>query len=126
MSNRMLIGLVAFVVAATGRGSAQKLAANDRVQLVARVWSEARQNSSRWGDVHADWDSALSATLRRAALVQSDLDFWLGLRRLVALLGDGQAAVVAPEALRSRLARPPLALVSVASRPFIVDYATND
>ena len=122
----MLIGLVVFAVTATARGSAQKLSATDRVQLVARLWSEARQNSSRWEEVRADWDSALATSLRRAPPVQSDLQFWLGLRRLAALLDDGQAAVVAPEALRSRLARPPLGVVSVASRPFIVDYATND
>jgi C-terminal processing protease CtpA/Prc len=34
--------------------------------------------------------------------------------------------VVAPEGLRSRLARPPLAIASVEGRPFIADYAAND
>jgi len=126
MSIRMLTALAVLVVASIARGDAQKLSATDRVQLVARVWSEARRNSSRWDDVQAKWDSALAASLRRAPAPQPDLEFWLELRRLAALLGDGQAAVIAPEALRSRLAQPPLGLTSVASRTFIVDYATND
>jgi carboxyl-terminal processing protease len=126
MSIRTLIGLAVFVVSSTARGTAQRLSATDRAQLVALLWSEARHNSSRWNDVHANWDSALAASLRAAPQPQSDLRFWLGLRRLAALLGDGQAAVVAPEALRSRVARPPLALTSVEGRPFIADYAAND
>ena len=126
MSIRTLIGLAVLVVAATARCTAQRLSTTDRAQLVAVLWSEARHNSPRWNDVHANWDSALAASLRSAPQPQSDLRFWLGLRRLAALLGDGQAAVVAPEALRSRVARPPLALTSVEGRPFIADYAAND
>lgn len=104
----------------------QKLSATDRAQLVARLWSEAQHNSSRWNDARANWDSALAASLQLAQQPQADLRFWLGLRRLAALLGDGQAAVVAPEAVRSRWARPPLALMSIEMRPFLADYAVND
>lgn len=126
MSIRTLIGLVVFVASSTAPCTAQKLSAGDRALLVARLWSEARRNSSRWDEVRANWDSALAASLRLAPQPQSDLRFWLGLRRLAALLGDGQAAVVAPDALRSRVARPPLAITSVEGRPFIADYAAND
>src|ERR1700680_4446882 len=119
MSIRTLIGLAVFVVSSTARGTAQQLSATDRAPLVARLWSEARYNSSRWNDVHANLDSGLAASLRAALQPQSDLRFWLALRRLAAPLGDGQAAVVAPEGLRSRVARPPLALARGAGRPFI-------
>ena len=73
-----------------------------------------------------DWDSALRVNLKLAAEPQSDLLFYRRLRRFVALLGDGQAAVLAPPNLRSRIARPPLLLASAARRPFIMDYAEND
>ena len=126
MSIRTLIGLAVLVVASTARCTAQRLSASDRAQLVAVLWSEARHNSPRWNDVHANWDSGLAASLRLASQPQADLRFWLGLRRLAALLGDGQAAVVAPEALRSRWARPPLAIASIEGRPFIADYSPND
>src|SRR5580765_3069428 len=126
MSLRTLIGVVVFVVSVPGRGTAQKLSATDRAQLAAHLWSEARHNSSRWDDVRANWDSGLATSLRLASQPQADLRFWLGLRRLAALLGDGQAAVVAPEALRSRWARPPLAIASIEGRPFIADYSPND
>jgi len=126
MSIRTLIGLVVCAASSSGRCSAQKLSATDRTQLVARLWSEARHNSSRWDGVRAKWDSGLVASLQNALQQQTDLRFWQGLRRFAALLGDGQAAVVAPEALRSRVARPPLAIASVEGRPFIVDYAAND
>jgi C-terminal processing protease CtpA/Prc len=126
MSIRTLIGLVVFVAASPAPCTAQKLSPSDRALLVARLWSEARRNSSRWDEVRANWDSALAASLRLAPLPQSDLRFWFGLRRFVALLGDGPAAVVAPEALRSRVARPPLAITSIEGRPFIADYAAND
>ena len=93
---------------------------------VSTVWAEARYNYTYWDRVRADWDSALAANLRLAAEPQSDQLFYRRLRRLVALLADGQAAIIAPPHLRSRLARPPLLLESVERRPFIVDYAEND
>ena len=93
---------------------------------VATVWAEARYNFAYWNRVHADWDSALAANLKLAAEPQSDLRFYHRLRRLVALLGEGQAAVTAPPYLRSRIARPPLRLSGVERRPFIIDYAENN
>jgi len=108
------------------RMAAQQLSAADREELVARLWSEARYNFAGWDRVRANWDSALGATLRAAAQPQSDFAFWRRSRRLTALLGDLQTTVVPPPALRSRVARPPLALVSVEDRPFLVDYAEND
>jgi len=93
---------------------------------VATVWAEARYNFAYWDRVHADWDSALAANLRLAAEPQSDLRFYHRLRRLVALLSDGQAGVTAPPYLRSRIARPPLLVRSAERRAFILDYAEND
>jgi len=90
------------------------------------VWAEARYNFAYWDRVRADWDSGLVANLKLAAEPQSDLVFYRRLRRLVALLGDGRAAVIAPPTLRSRIARPPLLVSSVERRPFILDYAEND
>ena len=90
------------------------------------MWAEARYNFAYWDRVRADWDSGLVANLKLAAEPQSDLLFYRRLRRLVALLGDGRAAVIAPPTLRSRIARPPLLVSSVERRPFILDYAEND
>src|SRR3989440_3179385 len=104
----------------------QQLVATERAEVVATIWAEARYNFAFWDRVRADWDSALSANLRLAAQPQSDVLFSRRLRRLVALLGDGQAAVVPPANLRSRIARPPLLLESVEQRPLIRDYAEND
>ncbi len=100
--------------------------ATERAEVVATLWAEARYNFALWDRVRADWDSALSANLRLAAQPQSDVLFYRRLRRLVALLGDGQAAVVPPASLRSRIARPPLLLESVEQRPLIREYAEND
>src|SRR5438093_12358870 len=96
--------------------SAQQLTATERAEAVATIWAEARYNFAFWDRVRADWDSALSANLRLAAQPQSDVLFYRRLRRLVALLGAGQAAVVPPAQLRSRLARPPLLPQNVAPR----------
>ncbi len=104
----------------------QQLSATERGVAVATVWAEARYNYAYWDRVRADWDSALAASLKLAAEPQSDLLFYRRLRRLVALLGDGQAAVIAPPHLRSRIARPPLLLENAERRPFILDYAQND
>lgn len=123
---RTVVGLVVVATLPVGPATGQKLSATDRAELVARVWSEARHNSSLLSGVRADWDSALAASLRLAALPQTDLHFWRQLCRLAALLGDGQAAVIPPSGLRSRLAQPPLALTSVEGRAFLTDYAPND
>lgn len=104
----------------------QQLTAAERAATVASVWAEARYNFAYWDRVRADWDSGLVANLKLAAEPQSDLVFYRRLRRLVALLGDGRAAVIAPPTLRSRIARPPLLVSSVERRPFILDYAEND
>jgi len=109
-----------------GAVAAQQLTAAERAAAVAAVWAEARYNFAYWDRVRADWDSGLVANLKLAAEPQSDLLFYRRLRRLVALLGDGRAAVIAPPTLRSRVARPPLLVSSVERRPFILDYAAND
>lgn len=113
-------------VATGARLAAQQLSASERGVAVATVWAEARYNFAYWDRVRADWDSALAANLTLAAEPQSDVRFYRRLRRLVALLPDGQAAVVAPPYLRSRIARPPLLVKSAERRPFIMDYAEND
>jgi C-terminal processing protease CtpA/Prc len=107
-------------------GAAAQLTAPERAHALATVWAEARYNFAYWDRVRVDWDSALRVNLKLAAEPQSDLLFYRRLRRFVALLGDGQAAVLAPPNLRSRIARPPLLLASAARRPFIMDYAEND
>ncbi len=118
--------LLLFVLLPPGRAGGQQLSAADRAQLVAMVWSDARSSAAAWPSPRADWDSALGATLRAAAPPQPDLLFYRRLARLLALLNDGQARVLPPPALRSRVARPPLLVTSVEHRPFVLDYAEND
>jgi len=116
------------VAAGVGAGAlrGQQLTAADRARMVATLWSDARYNYAYWDRVRADWDSALDANLAAALPRQSDLAFWRRLRTLVALLNDGQAAVVPPPAVRARAGRPPVRLVAVEGRPFVLDYAEND
>ncbi len=105
---------------------AAQLTAADRQLVAAGIWAEARYNYAYWDGVRADWDSAFAATLSFAAARPTDAQFFGRVRRLVALLGDGQAEVVPPPAAASRIARPPMALRSIERRPFIIDYAAND
>src|SRR5216117_518206 len=121
----LAVGL-ALVLGLAAPLAAQQLVATERAEVVATIWAEARYNFAFWDRVRADWDSALSANLRLAAQPQSDVLFYRRLRRLVALLGDGQAGVIPPAHLRSRIARPPLLLESVEQRPLILEYAEND
>ncbi len=104
----------------------QTLTPVERARIAAALWSEAHYNYAGRDRLRADWDSALAALLGRTAQHQPDLTFYRRLRHFVALLSDGQAAVVPPPRLADQLARPPLALVSVEGRPFIEDYADND
>lgn len=105
---------------------AQQLVPVERARLAAAVWAEARYNAPAWDRMRADWDSALSAVLSVAPERQSDLVFFRRLRRFIALLHDGRAAIVPPDALGARWARPPLVLRGIERRPFLVDYAEND
>jgi len=127
-ASRLLACLAVAAIAPSPESTvaAQQLTAAERAATVASVWAEARYNFAYWDRVRADWDSGLVANLKLAAEPQSDLVFYRRLRRLVALLGDGRAAVIAPPTLRSRIARPPLLVSSVERRPFILDYAEND
>ncbi|HYT05934.1 MAG TPA: S41 family peptidase [Gemmatimonadales bacterium] len=106
--------------------AAQQLTATERAEAVATIWAEARYNFAYWDRTRADWDSAFVANLKLAAAPQSDFLFYRRLRRFVAVLGDGQAAVIPAPSLRSRIARPPLLVQSVERRSFILDYAEND
>ncbi len=105
--------------------SAQQLSAVDRSRLVATVWSDARYNYAFWDRVRADWDSALDVSLVLAAQHQSDLVCFRQLRRLIALLEDGQAELVPAAPVRARLARPPMMVRAAEGRPFLMDYAEN-
>jgi carboxyl-terminal processing protease len=127
-ASRLLACLTVAAIASSPETTvaAQQLTAAERAAAVASVWAEARYNFAYWDRVRADWDSGLVANLKLAAEPQSDLLFYRRLRRLVALLGDGRAAVIAPPTLRSRIARPPLLVSGVERRPFILDYAEND
>lgn len=106
--------------------ASQQLGPVERARLAAGVWSEARYNAPAWDRIRADWDSAFADLLAAAPARQSDLTYWRRLRRCVALLADGQAAIQPPAALGARLARPPLVLRGVERRPFLVDYVEND
>src|SRR2546425_1558998 len=108
------------------RAAAQQLSPADRQLIVAKLWAEARTNYAYWDRVHVDWDSALTANLALAAGRPTDRQFFHALRRLVALLGDGESDLRAPGSVRARVARPPIELRAVERRPFIVDYAPND
>ena len=105
---------------------AQQLTSTERAEAVATVWAEARYNFAYWDRVKADWDSSFAANLKLAVEPQSDLQFFRRLRRFVASLADGQATVIPPPHLRSRIARPPLALASIERRAFVLGYAEND
>src|SRR2546430_9401867 len=121
----LAVGL-ALVLGMAAPLAAQQLVATERAEVVATIWAEARYNFALWDRVRADWDSALSANLRLAAQPQSDVLFYRRLRRLVALLGDGQAAVIPPAGVRARIARPPLLVENVEQRPPIRQYAADD
>jgi len=120
------VATLVFCAVAAGRLPAQQLSPVDRARLAALVWSHARSDRAATLETRADWDSALAGALRLAALPQSDVLCYRRLRRLAALLDDGQADVEAPSSIRSRVARPPLRIVGVERRPFILDYAAND
>jgi hypothetical protein len=127
MPERLLLSftLAAGTLAATSV-AAQQLTAVERAQAAAAVWAEAKYNYAWWDHVRVDWDSTLGATLRAASEPQSDVRFYRRLRRVVALLNDGQASIQAPAAVASRIARPAITLRAVEGRPFIVDYAETD
>jgi len=118
----VLLGLVG---PATSAGQ-QTLTPVERARLAAALWSEAHYNYAGRDRVRADLDSGIAALLGQAAQRQPDLLYYRRLRRFVALLNDGQAAVIPPSRVAVQLARPPLALVSVEGRPFITDYTEND
>ena len=126
MPSRILFVLLATVALGTGAARGQQLTAAERAHMVATLWAGARYNYAYWDRVAADWDSALDANLALAAQRQSDVTFWRRLETFVALLNDGQAAVVPPPAVRSRTARPPLRIRAVEGRPFVAEYAEND
>lgn len=113
-------------VLAVAPASAQQLGPVERARVAAALWSEARYNAPAWDRMRSAGDSALMALLGTASERQSDLVFFRRLRRFVALLADGQAAVLPPTSVAARWGRPPLVLRGVERRPFLVDYAEND
>ena len=108
--------------------AAQRASPVSRQVVAAGFWAEARYNYAYWDAVRANWDSAFSATVTRAAETPglTDMQLFHALRRWGALLNDAQLEILPPGPVASRVARPPLALRSIERRPFIIDYATND
>lgn len=97
-----------------------------RAGLAAGIWSEARYSSPDWPAVREDWDSAFAAVLATATERQTDAAYFRRLRRFLAVLGDGGAAILPPRAVAARVARPAIALRGVERRPFLVDYVETD
>jgi carboxyl-terminal processing protease len=116
------LGLLACSVPLAG----QQLDAVGRARLASGIWSVARYNAPGWASVEHEWDSAFVAVLAAAALRQTDVAYFHRLRRFVAILEDGQAALRPPNAVAGRVARPPIALRGVERRPFLVDYIDTD
>ena len=104
----------------------QQLGPVERSRLAAAVWAEARYNDPAWDRVRANWDSGFADALTAANGREPPLAYFRRLQRLVALLDDGQAMLVPPPAIAGRWGRPPVDLLSVERRPFLVDYADND
>lgn len=106
--------------------TAQQLAPIERARIAAALWSEARYNVPTWDRMRADWDSGFGELLGAASIREGDVSFYRRLRRFVALLSDGQAAVIPPPSVGARFARPPMALRAVERRAFLIDYVEND
>ena len=107
---------------------AQRATPVDRQLVAAGVWAEARYNYAYWDAVRANWDSAFAATVTYAGErpPPTDVQYFHRLRRWGALLNDGQLEILPPPSIAGRMARPPIVLRSIARRPFIMNYATND
>ena len=104
----------------------QQITPVERARLAAAVWAEARYNDPAWDRVRADWDSGFADVLSAASGREPPLAYFRRLQRMVALLDDGQAMIVPPPAIAGRWGRPPVDLLSVERRPFLVDFADND
>jgi C-terminal processing protease CtpA/Prc len=126
MPSRSCWIVAASLLAAPHPGSAQQLGPVERARVASALWAEARYNVPAWDRVRADWDSGFADLLAQAPNRQTDVAFYRRLCRYVALLGDGQAAALPPNAVASRLARPPMVLRAVERRPFLIDYVEND
>lgn len=126
MPSRWWCGCAAALIAAPPPVPAQQLGPVERARVAAALWSEARYNVPAWDRIRADWDSGFADLLGASSVRESDVAFYRRLRRFVALLGDGQAAVIPPNSVGGRLARPPMALRAVERRPFLIDYVEND
>src|SRR5258708_17803816 len=119
MPKRLLLSIT---LAATS-AAAQQLTATDRAHAAAAVWAGAKYNYAWWDHVRADWDSALGATLRAANEPQSDVRFYRRLRRVVALLNDGEARGQPPAALAGRPPPPAVARRAPEGRPLLLGDA---
>src|SRR3989442_524144 len=97
---------------------AQQLSTVERDRITAAVWAEARYNDPARDRMRADWDSGFTDVLAAANGRESPLAFFRRLQRMVALLEDGQAAVLPPAAIGGRWGRPPVVLRCVEHRPF--------
>ena len=104
----------------------QQLGPVERSRIAAAVWAEARYNDPAWDRVRADWDSGFADALSAANGREPPLAYFRRLQRMVALLSDGQALIVPPPAIAGRWGRPPVDLLSIERRPFLVDFADND
>ena len=105
---------------------AQQITPVERSRLAAAIWAEARYNDPAWDRVRADWDSGFADLLSAANGREPPLAYYRRLQRFVALLDDGQAMILPPPPIAGRWGRPPVDLLSVERRPFLVDFADND
>lgn len=99
----------------------QTLGEADRILGLAALWAEAKVSFAYWDNVpDLDWDAAFRAFIPRVSAAADPADYYLLLRRFVALLRDGHTYVTLPAWLEQRESTPPVRVYPVEGLPVVM------
>jgi len=109
------------------RVAAGDLSSSQRVVGLTKLYMEVKYNFPNWDDVgNLDWDKAFSEYVAKVEKDQTDEEYYLTLKKFIALLHDGHTEVFYPKEVLEHVEIPPVIIRPIDGKAIIVSFASTD
>ena len=103
------------------------LSGTERVVGLTKLYMEVKFNFASWDNVpDLDWDKVFTEYLSKVEKDQTDEDYYVTLKKFVALLHDGHTEVFYPKEILDRLDIAPVIIRPIEGKAIILNFAVTD
>lgn len=103
------------------------LSSTERVVGLTKLYMEVKFNFANWDNVpDLDWDKVFTEYLSKVEKGQTDEEYYVTLKKFVALLHDGHTEVFYPKEILNRLDIAPVIIRPIEGKAIILNFAVTD